>query len=65
MAEDGQVLLTAYADSVPGTVCPSKVQGCPHKTLTIQEAQSRKPVTRAELVEVKARLDRLEPKVRP
>jgi hypothetical protein len=60
---DGQVLLTAYADSVTGTVCPSKVDPCPNKAAAI--AQRPTQVTAADLAAVKARLDKIEAKVKP
>ena len=62
---DGQVLLTAYADSVPGTACPSKVDGCPHKHAAVAERPKRRAATIGELDEVVKRLEKLEPKVKP
>jgi hypothetical protein len=43
--DDGQVLLTAYADSAPGTSCPSKVGGCPRWP----RGPKRKPVVAGDL----------------
>jgi hypothetical protein len=60
---DGQVVLTAYADSVPGTVCPSKVDPCPNRAAAL--AARPVPVTAADLVDVKKRLDKIEAKVKP
>lgn len=60
--QDGQVLLTAYADSVAGTVCPSRVDGCPHKTAVVAERPKRRFVTVAELDAVVRRLEKLEPR---
>jgi hypothetical protein len=59
---DGQTLLTAYADSTQGTVCPSGVDGCPHKAAAIAAAKLLQPVTLADLTAVKGRLDKLEAK---
>jgi hypothetical protein len=61
--QDGQTLLTAYADSVAGTVCPSKVDPCPNKSPAI--AARPVPVTAADLAGVKKRLDAIEAKVKP
>jgi hypothetical protein len=63
--DDGQTLLTAYADSTPGTVCPSKVDGCPHKTAAVAERPKRKPVVAGDLDDLRKRLDKLEAKVKP
>lgn len=57
--DDGQVLLTAYADSTPGTACPSKVDRCPHKTAAINTAKQREPAA------LLARLVALEAKAKP
>ncbi len=63
--DDGQVLLTAYADSAPGTVCPSKVDGCPHKAAEVAKRPQRLPVTVADLAAIKTRLDKIEAKAKP
>jgi hypothetical protein len=60
---DGQVVLTAYADSVPGTACPSKIDPCPNKAAAI--AARTPPVTAADLAAIKTRLDKIEAKVKP
>lgn len=60
---DGQVLLTAFADSVPGAACPSKVANCPNKSAAI--AARPAPLTAADLADVKKRLDKIEAKVKP
>jgi hypothetical protein len=54
---DGQVLLTAYSDSTPGTACPSKVDPYPHKTTAIAAAQVLKSATRADLAAMVARIE--------
>lgn len=53
---DGQVLLSAFADSVAGTACPSKVDPCPNKTAAITAAQQLRSVTKAELAALIARI---------
>jgi hypothetical protein len=63
--DDGQVLLTAFADSVAGSACPSKVDPCPHKAAAIAAARLLQPVTMADLAAVKGRLDKLEVKIKP
>ena len=63
--DDGQVLLSAYADSAPGTVCPSKVEGCPNKTAAVAERPKHKPVVAGDLDDLRKRLDKLEAKVKP
>ncbi len=62
---DGQVLLTAYADSAPGRECPSKVTDCPHKTAAVEAAKKRRPATLGDLETLRAQLTALEAKVRP
>lgn len=62
---DGQVLLTTYADSVPGPACPSKVEGCLHKAAALAEKAKDRPATLKDLDEVHKRLAKLEPKVKP
>jgi hypothetical protein len=63
--QDGQVLLSAYADSVPGTACPSKVADCPHKAAAVAERPKRRAATAGELDELRKRLEKLEPRVKP
>lgn len=60
---DGQALLTAYADSIPGTVCPSKVDPCPHKAAARAAAATQRPVKQAELDILKSRIAALEGRV--
>jgi hypothetical protein len=57
---DGQVLLTAYAESKQGTACPSGRVDCPNKTAAIAAQVLLKPVTMADFTSVKGRLDKLE-----
>lgn len=55
---DGQVLLTAFADSVTGTACPSKIDPCPHKTTVITAAKQQTVsaiLTRLAAVEAKVK----------
>lgn len=40
---DGQVLISAFADSTPGTACPSKVDPCPNKTAAVTSARKATP----------------------
>jgi hypothetical protein len=58
------VLLTAYADSAPGTACPSKVDGCPHKTAAVTEKGKHRGATLDDLDDLRKRLDKLEAKGR-
>lgn len=60
--DDGQVLLTAYADSIPGTVCPSKIDPCPHKAAAIAAAQLLKPASQGDLAAIKTRIAAVEAK---
>jgi hypothetical protein len=60
-----QVLLTAYADSAPGTACPSKVGPCPRKAAAIAARALLKPVAVADFAAVKTRLDKVGTKVKP
>jgi hypothetical protein len=57
--EDGQVYLTAYADSVAGSACPSGRADCPHKSAAITKAKDQ---TTAALL---ARVEKLEAKAKP
>jgi hypothetical protein len=57
---DGQAELTRYAESTPGTACPSKVDPCPHKTAALAAAALLRPATLGDLASVKKRLDTLE-----
>lgn len=57
--EDGQVYLTAFADSVAGTACPSGRVNCPHKSAAVTKAKDQ---TTAALL---ARIEKLEAKVKP
>ena len=54
---DGQVLLSAFADSVTGTACPSKVDPCPNKTVAVAAAKKTLPAA------VLARIAAIEAKV--
>ncbi|MGH8573235.1 MAG: hypothetical protein ACREX8_11770 [Gammaproteobacteria bacterium] len=63
LEEDGQVLLTVFAESVSGTGCPSKVDSCPHKTAALENAQLSRPVRLAELEALRARLATVEAKL--
>jgi hypothetical protein len=54
---DGQVLLSAFADSVTGTACPSKVDPCPNKTLAVAAAKKTLPAA------VLARIAAIEAKI--
>lgn len=58
--EDGQVLLTAFADSIAGTACPSGRTDCPHKATAIVARAQTLPATVADIASVKGRLDKLE-----
>lgn len=40
---DGQVLLSAFADSVTGTACPSKIDPCPNKSTAVTAAKKVLP----------------------
>lgn len=60
--QDGQVLLTAFADSVPGPACPSKVNLCPHKAAVLTEQARHKAVTAKDLELLEMRLAKLEKK---
>lgn len=54
---DGQVLLTAYADSVPGTACPTPVDPCPHKSAAIAVERRQRPAAiLARLAVIEAKL---------
>ena len=55
---DGQVLLTAYADSKAGTACPSGVSSCPNKTSAVNAAKQQT------IPALLARIAALEAKVR-
>lgn len=57
---DGQVLLTAYADSTPGPRCPSGVAACPHTTAAVADRARSRPATVADLDDIRDRIDRLE-----
>lgn len=57
---DGQVVLTAYADSVPGDTCPSGVAGCPHKAVAVAERAKHRPATLADVELLTARVGALE-----
>jgi hypothetical protein len=61
---DGQLLLTAFADSVTGTACPSGIATCPHKSAALTARAQLAPATVADLAAVKARLDKVE-KIKP
>jgi hypothetical protein len=56
---DGQTLLTAFADSVPGTTCPSGVATCPHKTVAVNTGRQQT------IAAILIRLAAIEAKVRP
>jgi hypothetical protein len=60
--DDGQPLLTAHAESVPGPACPSKVATCPHKTAARAEAAKRKPATLKDISDLQTRVAQLETK---
>lgn len=45
--------------------CPSKVADCPHKAATLVEKAKERPATVKDLDEVRKRLEKLEPKVKP
>ncbi len=58
--EDGQTVLSAYADSAAGNACPSKVDPCPNKSAAAAERAKRKPATLGDLDDLKKRLAVLE-----
>jgi hypothetical protein len=58
---DGQVLVTAYADSVPGTACPSKVDPCPNKSAAVAAAVATEKRTRP--AAILARIASIEAKI--
>ena len=39
--DNGQVLLTQFAESTPGTTCPSGVPSCPNKTAALNNRKQR------------------------
>lgn len=55
--KDGQPLLTTFAESVPGTACPSKVDPCPNKSAVINQAPQRAAVTKGDLASLVARIE--------
>jgi hypothetical protein len=55
--------MTTYADSVPGTACPSKIDPCPNKSAVVNARPAQ--VTAADIIAIKARLDKIEAKVKP
>jgi hypothetical protein len=57
--DDGQTLLTAFADSVTGAACPSGVATCPNKTAAMTTARQQT------VAAILARLAAIEAKVRP
>lgn len=57
--DDGQTLLTAYADSKSGSTCPSGVANCPNKTAAVNVAKQQAPAA------LLARIAALEAKVKP
>lgn len=57
--DDGQTLLTAFAESVPGTTCPSGIATCPHKTAAINAGRQQT------ISAILTRLAAIEAKVRP
>jgi hypothetical protein len=61
---DGQVLLTAYADSAAGAACPSKVDPCPNKTAEVAKRLDRVPAVVGDLKPLLARLAAIEAKVK-
>lgn len=54
---DGRAELTKYAESIPGTACPSGVATCPNKTAAIAAAAQLRPATVGDLSSVRSRLD--------
>lgn len=62
---DGQTVLTERAESTPGDQCPSRVEGCPHKSTRRAARHEQKAATVGDLDQLKARLAALEAKVRP
>lgn len=55
---DGQVLLTQYADSVPGSACPSGVATCPNKTSAVNAAKQQTiPALMARIAALEAKVN--------
>lgn len=54
---DGQVALTTYADSTPGTACPSKIANCPNKTAVVADITQKQAVTRRDLAVLVAKIE--------
>lgn len=57
--EDGQVLLTQYAESASGKACPSGVVNCPNKSAAINAAKQQT------IPGLLARIAVLEAKIKP
>lgn len=59
---DGQVLLTAFADSIPRPACPSGRVDCPHKAVEVAKKPKRRNATVADLDVLAERIAKLEKK---
>lgn len=62
---DGQVILTAYADSISGPACPSGISPCPHKAASLAVIAKLQAPTIKDLEAIAARLAKVEAKVKP